>query len=242
MKGPTLSYGKAARWYDTIYGFKDYAAEAETVRALLAEARPGTQRLLDVACGTGEHLRHLQAFFEVEGIDASPDMLAVAREKLPGVPLHQADMRSFDLGRTFDAAICMFSAVGHLADEAELDAAIRRIARHLGPGGVLLLEPWLAPEAYTPGGVHGLFVDEPETKLARINVSLLLGRTCVFDMHHLVGTPEGVEYFVEHLELTLFPMDSYRQALAAAGMAVRFDSDGPSGRGLFLGVLPGPSG
>jgi SAM-dependent methyltransferase len=234
-----MSYASSARWYDTIYSFKDYAAEAESLRALLAEARPGARRLLDVACGTGEHLRHLQAFFEVEGIDASPDMLAVAREKLPGVPLHRADMRSFDLGRTFDAAICMFSAVGHLADESELEAAMRRIARHLEPGGVLLLEPWLTPEAYTPGTVHGLFVDKPDVKLARINVSQLSGRASVFDMHHLVGTPDGVRHFVEHLELTLFPLDSYRAAMASAGMTVHFDPQGPMGRGLFTGVLPG---
>jgi ubiquinone/menaquinone biosynthesis C-methylase UbiE len=233
-----MSYRKSARWYDTIYSFKDYAAEAESLRALLADLCPDARRLLDVACGTGEHLRHLQAHFEVEGIDASPDMLAVAREKLPGVPLHQADMRTLDLGRTFDAAICLFSAVGHLADEAELDSAMRRIARHLDPGGVFLLEPWLAPEAYTPGGVHSLFVNKPDVKLARINVSQLSGRTSVFDMHHLVGTPEGVEHFVEHLELTLFPLDSYREAMAAAGLSVRFDPGGPSGRGLFIGVLP----
>jgi SAM-dependent methyltransferase len=236
-----MSYQKSARWYDTIYGFKDYAAEAELVRVLVVESRPGARRLLDVACGTGEHLRHLQASFEVEGIDASADMLAVAREKLAGVPLHQADMRTFDLGRTFDAAICLFSAVGHLADEVELGDAMHSIARHLEPGGVLLLEPWLTPEAYAPGGVHGLFVDRPDVKLARINVSVLSGRTSVFDMHHLVGTPDGVEHFVEHLELTLFPLDSYRHAMAAAGMSVRFDPDGPTGRGLFTGSLPGPA-
>jgi SAM-dependent methyltransferase len=236
-----MSYQKSALWYDTIYSFKDYAAEADMVRARVAEIRPGARRLLDVACGTGEHLRHLQASFEVEGIDASADMLAVARAKLPGVPLHQADMRTFDLGRTFDAAICLFSAIGHLSDEAELEAAARRVARHLEPGGVFLLEPWLTPEAYTSGKVHGLFVDQPETKLARINVSRLSGRISVFDMHHLVGTPEGVEHFVEHLELTLFPLDSYRHAMAAAGMSVRFDPDGPTGRGLFIGSLPGPA-
>jgi ubiquinone/menaquinone biosynthesis C-methylase UbiE len=95
MSDPTMSYGRSARWYDTIYSFKDYAAEADSLRALLAQHRPGARRLLDVACGTGEHLRHLRAHFAVEGIDASPDMLAIARAKLPGMPLHLADMRSF---------------------------------------------------------------------------------------------------------------------------------------------------
>jgi SAM-dependent methyltransferase len=165
-------------------------------------------------------------------------MLDIARAKLPGVPLQVADMRTFDLGRRFDAAISMFSAVGHLSNERELDEAMRHVARHLHPGGVFILEPWLTPEAYTPGSVHGLFVDEPDLKLARINISELSGRKSVFDMHHLVGTPEGVEHFVEHLELTLFPLDSYRAALETAGMNVAFDPQGPMGRGLFVGVMP----
>jgi SAM-dependent methyltransferase len=237
-----MSYAQSARWYDTIYGFKDYAAEAESLRQLVTARCPGAQRLLDVACGTGEHLRHLQALFAVEGIDASPEMLSIAREKLPGVPLHLADMRTFDLGRAFHAAICMFSAIGHLGDEAELGQSMDRIAQHLEPGGVLILEPWLTPEAFTTGKVHSLFVDEPAVKLARINVGRLSGRTSVLDMHHLVGTPDGVEYFIEHLELTLFPHESYRAAMAAAGLAVEFDPQGPMGRGLYIGVKSDSSG
>ena len=38
-----LAYRQAARWYDTIYSFKDYAAEAESLRALVAEAPPGAR-------------------------------------------------------------------------------------------------------------------------------------------------------------------------------------------------------
>lgn len=238
---PNEGYRQAARWYDTIYSFKDYAAETELVHRRVDELRPGARRLLDVACGTGEHLRHLRESFEVEGLDASADMLAVAREKLPGVPLHQADMRSFDLGRRFDAVVCLFSAIGHLADEVELGAAMRCIARHLVPGGVALIEPWLTPETFLPDRAHGLYVDQPDVKLARINVSRVSGRTSILDMHHLVGTPQGVEYFVEHLELTLFPLDGYRGAMADSGMTVRFDPAGPTGRGLFIGLVPAPS-
>jgi hypothetical protein len=52
-----MAYRQAARWYDTIYSFKDYAAEAESLRALVAEARPGARRLLDVErdCGRRSH-------------------------------------------------------------------------------------------------------------------------------------------------------------------------------------------
>lgn len=53
-------YGARAALYDVLYSFKDYAAEAAAVRERLA-ARGGPEgaRVLEAACGTGEHLRHL---------------------------------------------------------------------------------------------------------------------------------------------------------------------------------------
>ena len=232
-----MEYEKSAPWYDKIYSFKDYAAEAARLRSLVEQHRPGSRRLLDVACGTGEHLRHLRQHFDVVGIDASQAMLEVAHRKLPGVPLHQGDMRTFDLGATFDAAICMFGATGHLGDEGELLAALQQIARHLVPGGVLIVEPWLTPEVFVPGRLSGLFVDEPELKISRMSVGWRQDRLAILDLHHLIGTPAGVEHFVERLEMTLFPLDAYRSAMAAVGVSFEFDPEGPMGRGLFVGVL-----
>lgn len=232
-----MEYSRSAPWYDKIYSFKDYAAEAAMLRSLIEGHRPGSRRLLDVACGTGEHLRHLRAHFDVEGVDASGPMLEIARRKLPGVALIQDDMRTFDLGRTFDAVICMFGASGHLRDEVELTSALGRMAHHLEPGGVLIVEPWLTPEKFVPGRVSGLFVDEPELKLARISVGRRESRLAILEMHHLIGTPSGVESFVERLEITLFPHEAYRSAMTAAGLSVDFDPEGPMGRGLFVGTL-----
>lgn len=235
-RDPGASYARSARFYDKIYSFKDYAAEAELLRATILRHRPGARRLLDVACGTGEHLRHLKAHFEVEGVDAGLEMLEIARAKLPDVRFHRGDMRTFDLGRTFDAVICLFGATGHLRDEGELAASLGRMAAHLVPGGVLIVEPWLAPEAVVPGHVSGRFVDEPDFKLARLSVGVRRGEVFILDLHHLVATPAGVEHFVEHFEMTLFPHDAYRAAMDALGLRLEFDPQGPMGRGLFVGL------
>ena len=69
------------------------------------------------------------------------------------------------------------------------------MARHLQPGGVLLVEPWLPPDGYTTGTVHALYVDQPQLKIARINVAAARDRVSLLDFHYLVGTPEGVEHF-----------------------------------------------
>jgi SAM-dependent methyltransferase len=230
-------YDQSARWYDTIYSFKDYAAEAEALRGPLEARRPGLRRILDVACGTGEHLRFLGEHYEVEGVDASPAMLEIARAKLPDVTFHQGDMRTFNLGKAFEAAICMFGATGHLEDDGELARAIERIAHHLEPGGILIVEPWLTPDVFEEGRVSGLFVDEPELKLARMSVGRLEDGKAVLDMHHLVATPSGVQSFVEALRMTLFRTDAYRAAMEAVGLRVEYDPEGPMGRGLFVATL-----
>src|SRR5688500_10096591 len=132
---------------------KDYAGESRLVIDLIRAHRPDAASLLDVACGTGLHLGHFRAEFDrVAGLELSADMLDIARRRLPDVPFHLGDMRDFDLGDAkFDAVTCMFSSIGHMADVAELRAAMTCLARHTVPGGVAVIEPWWFPEAYHPG-------------------------------------------------------------------------------------------
>ena len=105
-------FDKAPELYDLFYEWKDYRAEADTLRELIEARNPEAASLLDVACGTGTHLVHLRDRFEVAGLDIDPGLLSVAREKLPDVPLHRGDMRDFDLGRQFDVVACLFSSIG----------------------------------------------------------------------------------------------------------------------------------
>jgi len=231
-------FTRSADLYDAVYAFKDYAQEAERVHELIEERRPGARTLLDVACGTGKHLEQLRRWYDVTGVDLDPNLLAVARERLPDVPLHENDMRSFDLGRRFDAVTCLFSSIGYASDEAGLRAAIAAMAAHLEPGGVLVVEPWLEPNDWIEGRPHVLVVDEPELKIARMNVSSREGRLAIMHFHYLVGTPEGVRHLEERHEAALFTDAEYRAAFAAAGLAVDRDEHGLIGRGLYLATAP----
>ena len=145
-------FERSARVYDLLYSFKDYEVEARDLVRLIHERNPGATSLLDVACGTGKHLELLRGdFSDVAGVDLNAELLAIAQERLPDVPFTAADMRTFDLGRTFDAVTCMFSSVGYLRDDADLAEAIARMAAHLGPGGVLIVDGWVRPDAWWPG-------------------------------------------------------------------------------------------
>jgi ubiquinone/menaquinone biosynthesis C-methylase UbiE len=230
-------FTKSAAFYDAIYSWKDYAVESVRVRELVEEhARRPVKFLLDVACGTGAHLAHLKEHYGVEGLDLDPQMLAIAREHYPKITFHEADMADFDLGREYDAVVCLFGSIGYVKSWERLRQTAHTFARHLRPGGVAVVEPWLTPETYKGHGVHSLFVNEPDLRIARMNVGQTEGSVSILDFHYLVGTSEGVNYFTERHELGLFTHKQYRSALESAGFEVTFDEQGLVGRGLFTAV------
>ena len=230
-----MQYTSRPELYDLEYSFKDYEDEVATLEAIVRERHPNAKTLLDVACGTGKHLEHLRARFTCEGTDIDEGLLRVARERVPDVPLHQADMRDFDLGRTFDVVTCLFSAIGFVGSPDGLAAAARSFARHLEPGGLALVEPWLTPDVWLPNRPHLLTHEEPGLVLARATLSGLRDeRISTTEMHYVVATPAGVEHFVEHHDLYLFTDDEMRSAFGAAGLTVDYDVAGPTGRGLLI--------
>ena len=82
-------FAKFARFYDLMYGFKDYPAEtARLLSVIVAYQRSDGHDLLDVACGTGAHATGLGHSFAVTGIDLDADLLALARERNPHMAFH----------------------------------------------------------------------------------------------------------------------------------------------------------
>ena len=231
-------FSKSARCYDKIYASKDYPAETQRLVTIIREnLRSADNRLLDVACGTGRHIELLKGRFAVEGLDISEELLELARRRNPDVLFHQADMIHFELGRRFDVVTCLFSSIGYVRTLENLSRAINCMAQHVVPGGIVLVEPWFTSDAWHPGTVHAQFIDEPELKIARINASFAEGRLSYFDLHYLIGTPEGTEHFVERHEMGLFEQSEMAAAFEEAGLEVSYDKEGLMGRGLYIGRL-----
>ena len=228
--------------YDAVYAHKDYPAEARTIRRLVRRYGPRPARtLLDVGCGTGQHLESLAVAFDATGLDTSPSMLSIARRRLPRVPFAAGSMVDFDLGRKFDVITCLFSAIGYARSRAALKRTLRSFARHLSPGGVVIVEPWLAPADARPGDPRLDVVGTKERPIVRMTYARVAGGRSRLDMHFLVATPGGIERWVERHEMGLFSPAVMRSAFTEAGLRVHHLRTSLTGRrGLYVGVAPGP--
>ncbi|MEO6912941.1 MAG: class I SAM-dependent methyltransferase [Candidatus Baltobacteraceae bacterium] len=232
-------FTQSAKYYDALYRAlgKNYATESEQIRSILAaKLRSGGDALLDVACGTGLHLEHLQGDFACEGIDLERNLLNIAATRVPGVPLHQADMISFNLSKKFDAIICLFSSIGYVPSVMRLNQTLLTFARHLHHGGVVIVEPWITPDRWQDGHVNALYVNEPNLKVARMNVSRRDGNVSILHFHYMVGSTDGIRTFTEPHRLTLFTDQEYTAAFLGAGLHVEHDAEGLMGRGLYIGT------
>lgn len=235
-------YTAAARAYDIFYRDKDYRGETDEVAAIVEARRPGATSVLDVGCGTGGHLEWFARRYEqAVGIEASARMVEEATIARDGLLVLPGDMRTFALRERFDVVTCLFSAIGYMTSVADLERAVANMAAHLTPGGVLVVEGWVSPDAWIVGRASADAAVAPDLAVARVVVSDRDGDVSTVHMHYVLATVDGVERVDEVHRLGLFDDDQYRAAFEAAGL--RYERcDGLTGRGLHVGVAVTPPG
>jgi SAM-dependent methyltransferase len=224
--------------YDLIYlSFKDYEDEAGKIADLLRATHPGARTILDVACGTGEHARHLssQHGFTVDGIDLDPGFIEIAAGKNPRGNFRQANMTGFDLGRTYDIVLCLFSSIGYVVTREKLVRALASFRRHIADDGIVLVEPWFPPDVLTVGKIFTTTAERGDRSICRMALVETIGKVSRTHSHYLIGGRAGIIHESEVHELGLFTIDEMKAAFREAGLTVEHDPEGPAKRGLYVG-------
>jgi len=227
----------SAQYYDLIYSFKDYDREADEIIRILEGQNSECQTILDVGCGTHELVKGLTKRFKVDGIDLCDVSISIAEEKNPDGNYSVGDMRSFDLGRQYDALICLSSSIGYLADYEDLVKTAECFSKHIKLGGLLVIEPWYFPETWKAGKVAMVKGGDQDVKIARASTRVSRGTDSVVTFHFMVAQNNRVEYFVEEHHLKLFSKRQINEAFENVGFNMAHSFDWSRGRGLFVGKL-----
>jgi SAM-dependent methyltransferase len=238
-------YGKFARYYDQIYQQKDYQKEVKFIRWAIEEhKRSRGIELLDMACGTGSHAKLLKDQYQILGVDLNPEMLEIASPKVPGVDFAEGNMKTLDLERKFDVAICMFSAIHYNTNYHELEETLINFHNHLKEGGVLIFDLFFNTDNWIEGLVSVDTVVEEGLKLARFGQSSFHNGIYHLNFVFLVKVNEELDFEIDQHEIGVFELEKVNQLMEKIGFKTIIYDDftskrWESGEGespIFVGV------
>jgi len=147
MSNPPV-FDAYSRYYDLLYRDKDYAAESGYIDGVLKRYKIAGDDLLEFGSGTGKHGRLLaERGYRVTGIERSAEMVTQALQE-NSFTCKQGDIRSVQLGRTFDAVISLFHVISYQVANADVQAVFARAAEHLQSGGLFVFDVWYSPAVY----------------------------------------------------------------------------------------------
>jgi len=220
-------YDLLAPHYDAVTG--DSAPEASFLQHIIERRHGQAATLLDLACGTGGITALLAGAYQVSGLDISPGMLAMAREKLPGgTQLYLADMTSFRLNASFDVIVCAYQGINHLLSLAAWERTFDRAWAHLNRGGLFVFD------VITVSHLDQLAAGPRIVQEFAGNYLLIQVRTAdgmVFDWHIEVYElqPDGrYRLMTQTVALRSFPLADIREVLRARFTSVEVITDGNS--------------
>ena len=137
-----MPYSDFSKVYDRLMQGADYPALCDRYLKLLAMHSHTPRLSLDAACGTGAFTFELvRRGIDVIGVDCSPEMLNIARERLGADALLLCQrLEDLDLFGTIDTVFCTLDGLNHITDKEELIRSLRRIALFLEPSGKFIFD------------------------------------------------------------------------------------------------------
>lgn len=153
-----------SRYYNLLYKDKDYGSEVEYVEGLIKKfSQKKILSILDVGCGTGNHLAHFAAKgYEMSGIDLSADMISVAKKKFinqKNISLQCCDATDFNLGKKFDVIVSLFHVLSYQNSNESVKGVLNNIYNHLSNDGLFIFDFWYGP---------AVLKDLPQTRIKKL--------------------------------------------------------------------------
>lgn len=137
-------FGRLANRFDLHTPPHHYQHDHAFVLERLGESR----RVLDVGCGTGVFLeKAVSAGIDAFGIDAAPQMVAIAAERIGANRVHVRRMQDINETSTYDGVVSLSWSFNYVQSLAEAHDVLKRLFRALRPKGHLILQIAHAPNA-----------------------------------------------------------------------------------------------
>ncbi|MGB4075369.1 class I SAM-dependent DNA methyltransferase [Pseudomonas sp.] len=130
-------YTDLSDYYDLMCADIDYQAQSHCIHRLQQLFGNAGQRHLDLACGTGPHVRHfIDAGYISSGLDINQPMLDKAAIRCPQARFALQDMCAFTVAEPLDLITCFLYSIHYSGGIDRLKACIASVHGALAAGGV----------------------------------------------------------------------------------------------------------
>lgn len=217
----TLGFAEISAYYDEMYVNEiHYREEVERIVGIVNQYMPTAKTILDIACGTGAQAKYLAEYYAVTGLDLSPEMLAIAKAKVPSGQFIVADMCNFSLDVSFDVVANLYGSIGFAENYNAMKSSMKCVYEHLNLGGVFILTPWSTKETFKDGLVAKSRSEKPNGFCRMESVQRISENKVRVQMHHLVANNMDISYHKNESLVSLFSEAEYRSALEEAGFVI----------------------
>ena len=137
MMSSNALYTDLSGFYDLMCCDINYPAQSNTVQRLHQLLGNGGKTHLDLACGTGPHIRHFIDYgYQSSGLDLNQPMLDLAKARCPQAHFMLQNMCSFTLDQPVDLITCFLYSIHYSANIAQLNQCLASVYAALNAGGM----------------------------------------------------------------------------------------------------------
>lgn len=216
-------YADLSGYYDQFCSDVNYQEQCEfSLRAFDCFGASGGRDYLDLACGTGQHLRHMADFgFTPTGLDYNQAMLDQAALRCPEAQLVCCDMAALDQLEAFDLITCFLYSIHYSHPTTAVAETLWRAHRALKPGGLMIFDA-VDKRGITP---HNDVISQAEDGSARLSFQSgwrYRGEGEVLDLELCITREDasGTRCWRDHHTMTAITLPEMRDLLEGAGFEV----------------------
>ena len=225
------AYGEFAYFYDEFNGEADYQALFEYVHGRLCANGVQDGILADLGCGTGDLTLMLsQAGYDMIGVDGSPEMLSVLREKADELGINNRllllcqDITEMELYGTIRGAVSTFDTFNHIGPAERFEKAVRQTAFFMEKDGVFIFDLNTPYKHEQVLGDREYTIDAPDARCEWYN-HYDPAAGCVDIRLAITDLPSGEVVHEKFREYT-YPLDYVTQVLDRYGFTLQTVVDG----------------
>lgn len=242
-----LLYNDFADVYEAleVEAYRDLPSEVDRIRNFATtyvdvRTQPSS-KLLDVGCGTGNHISKLTNTFSCVGVDVNRGVLKRAVLNAPEASFFQSDMASLPISGNFSVILCLASTINYIQNCDELPSVFEEFYSALEPGGVLLLEHAPYDQSLVEDGTSGVDILRTTTDGTTITAhqhydicdnNLQMDITYVLKQNNTT-----VERATDTHVLSLFESSTVRDTLTTVGFTIEAVEKGEN-RVFFVAKRP----